>query len=158
MDPQELRFKSQEAEDEFCKRLLHLGAKWWDSRDRYGFICSVLDLLPMAFDALENDREPWPTMYERRWISVAWPSTGGLWVGEFDTTMFEPVEDDNIVPFERARLLLARTMDEKARILREHFNAKFFERVEEYEGYGFLNSWETKTTGERGPLQPVSAL
>jgi hypothetical protein len=72
--------------------------------------------------------------------------------------MYEPERDDDIVPFETSRLLLASTMDQKCRILREHFNAKFCHRVEQYEGYGFLNSWETKETGEVGPLKAFRIL
>ena len=153
MDPIEWRLESQAAEDEFCQRLLHLGAKWWDSEARCVFIHDAGDMEPNVIESLERELEPWPTMRERRWVSVGWPSTGGLWVGEFDTTMFEPVEDDNIVPSDTARLMLASTMDEKCRILREHFDAKFYQHVEQYEGYGFLNSWETKETGEVGPLK-----
>jgi hypothetical protein len=111
-----------------------------------------------VIESFEQGIEPNPTIRKRRWISVGWPSTGGLWVGEFDTTVYVPVERNNIVPYDTARLMLASTMDDKCRILREHFDAKFYHQVEEYEGYGFLNSWDTKETGKVGPLKPVCAV
>jgi hypothetical protein len=153
LDPPEWRLESQAAEDEFCQRLLLLGARWWDSEERCIFIYNVADMEPNVIQALEEDREPWPTMRERRWVRVGWPSTGGLWVGEFDSAMFEIEEHDNVVPSDTARLMMARTMDEKCKILREHFDAKFYQHVSEYEGYGFMNSWGTKETGEIGPLK-----
>jgi hypothetical protein len=155
IDPPDWKLESPAAEDEFCQRLLHLGAKWWDSRARCALIYDAADMEPNVIKSLEEEQEPWPTMRERRWVSVGWPSTGGLWVGEFDTTVLDPVEHDNIVPCDTARLMLARTMNEKCVILRERFNAKFYQHVEQYEGYGFLNSWETKETGEVGPLEKV---
>jgi hypothetical protein len=153
LDPQEWRLESQEAEDEFCQRLLHLGAKWWDSEARFGLVHAAAEMEPSVIESFEQELEPCPTMRERRWVSVGWPSKGGLWVGEFDTTVFEPVEHDNIVPIDTARLMLASTMDDKCRILREHFDAKFYQKVEQYQGYGFLNSWDTKEAGEVGPLE-----
>jgi hypothetical protein len=86
-------------------------------------------------------------------VSVGYPSTGGLWVAEYDTTILEPEEDWNIVPFDTARLLLARTMDDKCKILQDHFRARLLQNVELYWGHAFLNSWKVKETGEVGPLK-----
>jgi hypothetical protein len=57
--------------------------------------------------------------------------------------MFEPVEDDNIVLSSTARLLLARTMDENCRILREDFDASSINTLNYMKDMG-LNSWETR--------------
>ncbi len=81
-------------------------------------------------------------------MSVAWPTTGGLWVAEFDNTLWGIIEDDNLLPSESARLKLARTMDERSQVLRNYFRPKYYNDVREYEGYAFLNSWEEKEAGE----------
>lgn len=108
------RSSSQSAEDDFCKQLLLLGAKWWDSESRYGFI-RRLDLDPNAVMDLEEDREPWPTLRERRWVKVGWPShpQGALWVAEFDTNLPGIEEEDNLLPVDAALVILARNMDER---------------------------------------------
>lgn len=41
LDPPAERLDDQTAEDEFCKRLLLLGAKWWDSELRYLVVSQV---------------------------------------------------------------------------------------------------------------------
>lgn len=79
-----LRHESREEEDGFCQKLLLLSAKWWDSNARYSLLNSgEVDIV--EFD--ESDK-PLPTMREGHWVSVAWPSTGGLVVSEFDTNMW----------------------------------------------------------------------
>jgi hypothetical protein len=55
-------------------------------------------------------------------------------------------------------LKLARTMDERSQVLRDHFRPKFYDDVREYKGYAFLNSWEEKETGEVGPLMPLRQM
>lgn len=91
--------------------------------------------------------EPSPTMREKRFIRVGWPSTGGLWVAEFDTVFGGVDEEDNLLGEgqETSRLQLARTMDERGTLLRDHFDAIFYNDLEDYEGYAFLNSWRTRT-------------
>jgi hypothetical protein len=105
--------------------------------------------------------EPPPTMREKRFVKVGWPSTGGLWVAEFDTTFAGVDEEDNLLPDDlgAARLQMARTMDERCTILRDRFKATFYEHLKDYKGLAFLNSWETKETGEVGPLlQPDETI
>lgn len=101
------------------------------------------------------DAEPQPTMREKGFFKVGWLSTGGLWVAEFDTTFANVEEEDNLLLEHEgvARLRMARTMDERCLILRDWFKATFYEYVKDYKGDAFLNSWETKETGETGPLQ-----
>jgi hypothetical protein len=69
--------------------------------------------------ALENSEAPEPTTMERRWVSVGWPSEpdqrGGLWVAEFDTTMYGIQEEHSLVPSAAVKVTLARTMDESVR-------------------------------------------
>ena len=96
-------------------------------------------------------------MREKRFVKVAWPSTGGLWVAEFDTVFAGVDEEDNLLPEAPSRLLMARTMDERVDVLRKYFEATFYETVEDYRGYAFLKAWEEKDGGEGevGPrLQP----
>lgn len=86
---------------------------------------------------------------------------GGLWIAEFETTFVGMDEEDNLLPEPEgaARLRMARTMDRSCVILRDRFKATFYESVKDYKGHAFLNSWETKETGETGPLlQPDETL
>lgn len=114
LNPPLRRHSSQSAEDDLCRRLLLLGAKWWDSLARYRFF-RLLDILPSALTDKEEDREPWLTLRERRWVTVGWPSDprGGLWVAEFDTSLPGIEEEDNLVPDNATSVLLARDMDER---------------------------------------------
>jgi hypothetical protein len=157
LNPPAKRLPNQSDEDAFCQRLLLLGAKWWDNEARFQLLASAMDPSGMdcgAIQDFEDETEPAPSMRERRWVSVAWPRTGGLWVAEFDTTLYGIEEEDNLVPFETSRLKLAHTMEERSEVLRDHFKATFYEDVRHYKGYAFLNSWEEKKTGEVGELMP----
>ncbi|KAF2417241.1 hypothetical protein EJ08DRAFT_643613 [Tothia fuscella] len=154
LNPPNTRFEDQAKEDAFCQRLLLLGAKWWDNQARHS---SVTELERAATgrgysEIWTEEDEPAITMSEKRWIKVAWPSTGGLWVAEFDTSWATIDEMDNLAPEDVARLRLAQTMDERACILQNHFQAKFYKDVVDYQGFGFLNNWSTKHVGEVGAL------
>lgn len=154
LDPPEKRLEDQSAEDPFCQRLLLLGAKWWDSEARYSVVEHLKAGIARADGAFIVEREPPPTMREKRFVKVGWPSTGGFWVAEFDTTFAGVNEEDNLLPDDEgaARLRMARTMDERCLILQARFQATFYEDVKDYKGYTFLNCWETKDTGEAGQL------
>jgi len=82
------------------------------------------------------DSEHPPTMREKRWLKVGWPSTGGLWVSEFDTTWGGVDDEDNlyyeVVEKQPSLLRLARTMDERCELLRKHFRGRYYRGVEEY--------------------------
>lgn len=149
-----------ESEDKFCQQLLMLGAKWWDSEARYSIVVAIKDGAKRAGNGsfVVADQPP-ATMREKRFVKVGWPSTGGLWVAEFDTVFAGVDEEDNLLPEAPSRLQMARTMDERCAILRDHFEATFYESVEEYKGFGFLGSWQEKNAGEVGPLlQPDETI
>lgn len=59
------RDPNREAKDELCKRLLLLGARWFDSRDRYGFVAGVADNHDPYMLALEAGEVQAPTTMKR---------------------------------------------------------------------------------------------
>ncbi|KAE8444958.1 hypothetical protein EG329_014085 [Mollisiaceae sp. DMI_Dod_QoI] len=135
-----------------------LGAKWFDSRDRYGFIANVADDEEPELSLLETGMAKVPTTMERRWVSVGYPSAnesggkeGGFWVLEFDTVMYGMQEKQNLFKTEANMVWLAKTMDMKCEILRS-LGARFFAGLEEYDGAACLKAWEEKMEGEFGPL------
>jgi hypothetical protein len=142
----------QADEDRFCKRLLLLGAKWWESEARYQLMGRVDKTDEVAINALEEVLEPAPTMAEKRFVSVSWPITGGLWIAGYDTSLWGIEEEENLVPDDVARLSVARTMDERSRLLRDHFGARFYQDIRDYRGYAFLNAWEARTTQKVGTI------
>ncbi|KAK4206273.1 hypothetical protein QBC37DRAFT_435175 [Rhypophila decipiens] len=163
IDPPLFRDRDQEREDLFCQSLLALGAKWFDSHARWGFIGEAGDYADE--DTLKDLRsaeqpEPKPTLMERRWVSVAYPSglEAGLWIVEYDTDMYNgQVEVNNQVPEDAAQVQMARDMSEKVEILKRMKGARFYASAEEYErvrgGKACLNWWVSKTGGEVGPLE-----
>lgn len=159
LNPQKTRHEDQDAEDIFCQRLLLLGAKWWDSEERWSHVTDLharaegyASTIGHTDGSFMNVSRPAPTIREKRWVKVGWPSTGGgFWVSEFDTTWAGVDEDWNLPPDEAfARVKMARTMDERCQILRELFQGKFYSDLGKYEGYAFLRAWEWKFTGEVG--------
>jgi hypothetical protein len=142
MHPPEKRHENPDEEDKFCKKMLLLGVKWWDSYARFSLLKGADLLDGDCISALEEGQEPEPPPKERYWVSVAWPSSGGLVVSEFDTNLWGMDRDaENLVPEDVARLRLCRSMDEKAAMLRERFQGKTFTDVEEYQGNAFINCW-----------------
>ena len=77
LDPPEKRLEDQSAEDALCQRLLSLGAKWWDSEARYSVVEHLKAGIARADGVFIVEREPPPTMREKRFVKVGWPSTGG---------------------------------------------------------------------------------
>jgi hypothetical protein len=147
------RDEDQEAEDKFCQQLLLLGAKWFDSRKRYGFVANVFADEEPEHEALEAGEESPLTLMERRWISVGWPSKGNgeFWIAEYDTSVYGVMEKNNLVPSEANQVFLARDMDEKCEIL-QGLGAKHYQSIEEYKGAACLNAWKQKLAGEFGSL------
>ena len=141
------------AEDAFCKQLLSLGAKWWDSQTRHHFLSRVAVSESSALSDLDEGLEPNPTIRERRWVKVGWPKEpkGGLWVVEADQYWGDIEEEDNPIPDGAGRVILARDMDERCRAI-EMVGGKFFESLEQYEGHACLKAWVWKKEGEVGPL------
>jgi hypothetical protein len=147
------RDPDQDAEDKLCERLLLLGAKWFDSQERYQFVAGVAEDYDPDILALEAGKAQAPTTMERRWVSVGLPSRpkGGLWVAEYDTVMYGMQEKYNLLPTDAGKVSLARTMDEKCEILKS-MGARFFASLEQYDGAACLRAWQEKTQGEFGPL------
>ncbi|KAE9370153.1 hypothetical protein N431DRAFT_378279 [Stipitochalara longipes BDJ] len=153
LDPPFKRLEDQQAEDAFSQRLLLLGAKWWDSEARYSIIVAIEEgAIRAGSGSFVVKNQPPATMREKRFVKVGWPSTGGLWVAEFDTVFAGVDEEDNLLPEAPSRLQMARTMDERCDMLRDHFEATFYKTLEDYKGYAFLKCWEEKASGEVGPL------
>ena len=152
VNPPLKRDRDQDAEDEVCRRLLLLGSGWYDSQERYDILAGVIDGFDPAIFQIESGEVPPATRTERRWVKVGWPSMGsGLWVAEFDNPIYGPPWSDPNIPTEGGQALLARNMDERCEILKR-LGAKFFARLEDYDGAGSLRGWEEKFTGEVGPL------
>lgn len=70
LDPPSTRASTPEAEDEFCQRLLLLGAKWFDSESRYRFMAGVREGEYYSIRDLESGKRPELILGERRWIKV----------------------------------------------------------------------------------------
>ena len=60
------RDEDQSREDELCQRLLQLGAKWFDSRERYGFVWDVAANDERRLAAIDKGEQLAPTAMERR--------------------------------------------------------------------------------------------
>ncbi|KAI2465477.1 hypothetical protein F4781DRAFT_22834 [Annulohypoxylon bovei var. microspora] len=152
VNPPTTRDQDQEEEDKFCQKLLLLGARWFDSRSRYGFVANVFGDEESEIGILEAGIEPALTLAERRWVSVGWPTGGeGCWVAEYETPVHGMIQTKNLVPFNAAQVLLARTMDEKCKIL-QGLGAKYYQNLDQYKGTACLNAWKQKKSGEAGPL------
>jgi hypothetical protein len=94
------------------------------------------------------------TAMERQWVCVGITSGEGLWVAEYDTALPFIQDKHNLKPEDSAKVLPARTMDERCSILKG-MGAKFYENIEQYDGTACLRAWEKKTTGEIGPLKQI---
>ena len=145
-------------EDVFCRRLLLLGAKWWDGYSRYFDVSKFEDEAYEEF--LDSKRLKEATKRERRWVKVGWENAavyssvgaGGFWVLDCDVNWFGILETDNLVPGDAGRIKLAKTMDERCIILKK-MGAKYYPRLEDYESDStFLRAWEWKWKGEIGDL------
>jgi hypothetical protein len=157
LDPLRLpleRDADQDAEDGFCQQLLRLGAKWFDSVERYQFVSGVQEEDERCVNDLEAGVAERLTTMERQWVCVGIASGEGLWVAEYDTPLPFVQERHNLEPLDSAKVMLARTMDERCSIL-EAMGAKFYENIEQYDGAACLRAWEKKITGEFGPLKQI---
>lgn len=165
--------EDDEREDVFCRRLLLLGATWFDSYKRYRFINGYATGLQPYIEDVEEGRKEHPTMRERRWVRVGWETyndggetvdalstqtadffdDGGFWILDCDTNWMGIIEPENMVPVDAGRLLLAKTMEERCVILRG-MGAKHYPNLAAYESKTtFLRAFEWKTEGEVGALK-----
>lgn len=154
LQPVATRSSSQDEEDAFCQNLLQLGARWFDSRERYGFVANVADDFERDIQAVEDGEQPAPFHVERRWVRVGIEEGGGLWVLEYDRITYFARETRNAVPSEASRVMLAVTMEERCAILKD-MGAKLYERASDYSGLACINAWETKKGGEPASLGKV---
>lgn len=150
INPPRLRLRDQNDENEFAKRLLLLGAKWWSSDERFRLFQRTYPEMMSGWPSGQPEEGLMPpTVRERRWTVVGWPSSGGLWVAEFEINweIVQQYIDDGQEPpapmFDPdiALVKVARTMDERCQILKERFKAKFYSDISEYKGPELLNSF-----------------
>lgn len=55
------RTSSQDEEDTFCQKRLQLGARWFESREWYGFVANVADDFERDVQAVEYGEQPAPS-------------------------------------------------------------------------------------------------
>jgi len=76
-----LSYDNQQAEDDFRKRLLLLGAGWYDSEERHELLADFAKSDEEASLQLRNGEVPIAAKKERLWVGVGWPGgSTGLWV------------------------------------------------------------------------------
>lgn len=153
LDPLPQPNEDSDAEDDFCKRLLLLGAKWWDSQARHSFCWSLANGEDGATNEVDEGRQPEPTPREKRWVRVGWceEPKDGLWVAEFDHGWYCIDEEDELMPENAAIVGLAKDMEERCELIKK-MGGRFYESLESYEGRGFMRAWEWKKDGEVGSL------
>ncbi|EGP84674.1 unnamed protein product [Zymoseptoria tritici ST99CH_1A5] len=120
IDPPLRRDPDQEAEDEFCRGLLRLGATWWASDRRRNFVHRLESQFEDAIEACQADESLDPSRLERGWVRVAWPSepAGSLCVLECGRVNRGRRGNEIHRPRQAGLLLLARTMDERCEMLK----------------------------------------
>ncbi|EFR05104.1 hypothetical protein MGYG_08113 [Nannizzia gypsea CBS 118893] len=102
-------------EDAFAEKLRLIGASWQ---------ADYIDYHTIDFEATEN-----VSLY-------GWPSTGGLWVYQYDG--YEPVKI-RILNRLSGMLRLAITMDEQSQLLKDH-GARFYEDPKQYPPFANLTT------------------
>jgi hypothetical protein len=153
LDPPLRRDPNQDAEDEFCQKLLRLGAIWWDSEKRRRFVSSLENDHEEALDALEADEALNATRREAGWVRVAWPSypPGALCVLDYERRITGRMSRSKMRPRGYQVIAMARTMDERCTVL-QRLGGTMYASIEDYSGPTFLKAWEENHTGEKGPL------
>ena len=154
LDPPLRRDSDQAAEDLFCQGLLRLGATWWDSEARRRFVGKLEHGNEEALDAVEADESLEPTHRERGWVRVAWPESqsGALCVLECQKPILGRNRSEKLRPRFHALISLARTMDERCRVL-QRLGGTMYASIDEYKSPStFLNAWEQGHEGEKGSL------
>lgn len=134
------RLQDAAAENKFCRRLLRVGGRRWESLDRFWLVLDAIAHDDLALEHIEDGTAAKPTSSERRWVSVAWPSEGGVCVagiprrlpelGDYD----EQSAEEDLILDQRAILRLALNMDEKAELLVDVFRGKLCRSLQEVDG------------------------
>jgi hypothetical protein len=134
-----VRAEKDSEEDEFCRQILLLGAKWWPSVDGFYSMWQYCDC-DLSYDVRKSQQagSQFPSESERCRVFVGWPSTGGFWTAEFKpglpTCHEDEDKDTNFVLQDTVLLGLARNMDERCYLLRDRFDANFYNDLSEYHG------------------------
>jgi hypothetical protein len=154
LDPPLRRDPDPKAEDKFCQKLLHLGATWWDSEERRRFVSRLEHGHEDSLDAVHAGERLAPTLRERGWVRVAWPTdpAGALCVLACEKIIMGRTGKEKLRPSGYTIGGLARTMDERCAVL-QRLGGVMYASIEEYSGLTFLKAWEENHTGEEGPLE-----
>jgi hypothetical protein len=154
LDPPLRRNPDQSAEDEFCQKLLRLGATWWDSEKRRRFLSDLEYGCTGDLDTIRKDETLWPTRRECGWVRVAWPSepAGALCVLACEKPVMGRTGKEKMRPRYHGVISLARTMDERCVVL-QRLGGTMYACVEDYHSdLTFIKAWEQNHAGEKGPL------
>ncbi|KAI9676606.1 MAG: hypothetical protein M1822_008320 [Bathelium mastoideum] len=112
----------QEAEDDFVRRLLLLGAKWYDSEARF----NILNEWECIACGMGGENQPKP--YSEIRVDSGWRLSE------------QPRPTMRQESAKWKELSLAMTIDERCKLLKERFGAKFSADVHDYKGYWFLDA------------------
>jgi hypothetical protein len=153
LDPPLRRSADQDAEDDFCRALLRLGATWWDSEARRAFVSKLEYADEEAFDTVNADEALEPTRLERGWVRVAWPShtPGTLCVLACEKLIMGRAGDEKLRPRNHGIISLARTTDERCTVL-QRLGGTIYASINEVPKLTFLKAWEENHGGEKRPL------
>lgn len=133
------RHQDQRAEDMFAHKLLSLGAKYYESEARYRFLQELAADDPRAIQEMEDGIQAFPSYRERRWIKVAWPSREDkVWILDGEGEGYGGA-GRKMVPDDVARVLLARDMDERFKVIRD-LGGRCFESLAELDSEACLGS------------------
>ncbi|KAJ0336124.1 hypothetical protein COL922a_008355 [Colletotrichum nupharicola] len=102
-----IRYQDQAAENDFCRRLLRLGARRWETLDRFRFVLGAVDHDDLVMDKIE----------------------GGMLAGIGDQG--EQSAKQEFMMDRRSILKMARNMDEKASVLLVTFAGKMYSSIDE---------------------------
>jgi len=137
INPAVIRFSDQMKEDSFCLKLLQLGAGRWPTLDRFNMVIDGLEGDECAMESVAYDEATKASAAEKQWTAVAWQVDGGVTVSEIpryfpdDDSYDVNLEQDEMLKH-RARLRLATTMDEKAKIIKDHFGGVLYSDIREW--------------------------
>jgi hypothetical protein len=153
LDPPLRRNAGQDAEDAFCRALLHLGATWWDSEARRAFVGKLRYGDEEALEAFDADEALGLTRLERGWVKVTWPphTPGVLCVLSCEKIVVGRAGTERPRPGSYGILSPARTMDQRCTVL-QRLGGTMYASIDELQQPTYLKVWEENHKGETGPL------